>query len=355
MSSTSSRRLSLGIVAVLLLALIVFLVLRLLAPAREQRTDDAYVRADFTLLAPKVSGQVAEVLVEDNQPVQAGQLLARIDDRDYRAALDAAEADVLAAEARHRYVAADLERQRAVIGQSAAQIDAGQAEYVFARQELSRYEQLVTRGAGTVQNAQQARSKIDTAKARVKQDQAAAQAAHKQLEVIAAQQAEVEGALQRALAQREQARLNLSYTEIRAPFDGMVGRRAVRVGAYVGPGDALLAVVPLQQAYVVANFQETQLTHVQPGQPVRLEVDSFPGEELHGHVDSIAPATGLSFAPIAPDNATGNFTKVVQRIPVKVVLDADQPLLARLRVGMSVIARIDTGATPEAKAQLAGR
>ncbi|WP_227495570.1 HlyD family secretion protein, partial [Pseudomonas aeruginosa] len=137
-------------------------------------------------------------------------------------------------------------------------------------------------------------------------------------------------------------RLDLSYCELRAPFDGQVGRRQLRVGAYVTPGSALLAVVPLQQAYVVGNFQETQLTHVSPGQAVEIRVDTFPGEVLRGHVDSIAPATGLSFAPIAPDNATGNFTKVVQRIPVKIVLEPRQAMAGKLRVGMSVEARIDT-------------
>ncbi|MDU2613595.1 MAG: HlyD family secretion protein, partial [Pseudomonas aeruginosa] len=150
------------------------------------------------------------------------------------------------------------------------------------------------------------------------------------------------GDLQRMQARRDQARLDLSYCELRAPFDGQVGRRQLRVGAYVTPGSALLAVVPLQQAYVVGNFQETQLTHVSPGQAVEIRVDTFPGKVLRGHVDSIAPATGLSFAPIAPDNATGNFTKVVQRIPVKIVLEPRQAMAGKLRVGMSVEARIDT-------------
>ncbi len=343
MSKLSSRRGSLALVAVLLLALVVYLLLRLLGPAREQSTDDAYVHADFTLVAPKVAGFIDEVLVEDNQSVKAGQVLARIDARDYRAALDAAEADVLAAEARHHHVAADLERQQAVIAQTAAQVQADQAALTFAAQELNRYQHLATQGAGTLQNAQQARSRVDSAKAVLDKDKAAALASRKQLDVLLAQQAEALGALKRGQAQLQQAQLNLSYTEIRAPFDGMVGRRAVRVGAYTTPGNALLAVVPLQDAYVVGNFQETQLTDVQPGQAVEIRIDTFPGEKLRGHVDSIAPATGLSFAPIAPDNATGNFTKIVQRIPVKIVLDADQPLRDRLRVGMSVIARIDTG------------
>ncbi|KAF1053790.1 MAG: putative multidrug resistance protein EmrK [Stenotrophomonas maltophilia] len=345
MTSFNTRRGSLVIVAVLLLALLAYLATRLLGPERQQSTDDAYVHADYSLVAPKIAGFVTQVLVEDNQRVQAGQVLARIDERDYRAALAAAEADVIAAEARHRHVAADLERQQAVIAQSAAQVDADQAAFTFARQELERYQHLASQGAGTLQNAQQSRSRVDASRAVLEKDKASALATRKQLDVLQAQQAEALGALKRGQAQLEQAQLNLSYCEIRAPFDGMVGRRAVRVGAYTTPGTALLAVVPLQNAYVVANFQETQLTDVQPGQAVDVRVDTFPGQTLRGHVDSIAPATGLSFSPIAPDNATGNFTKIVQRIPVKIVLDADQPLRDKLRVGMSVVARIDTQGT----------
>lgn len=355
MSKLASRRGSLALVAVLLFALVVYLLLRLLGPAREQSTDDAYVHADFTLVAPKVAGFIEEVLVDDNQPVKAGQVLARIDARDYRAALAAAEADVLAAQARHQHVAADLERQQAVIAQSAAQVEADQAALTFARQELQRYDHLANQGAGTLQNAQQARSRVDSSKAVLEKDKAAALAARRQLDVLLAQQAETLGALKRGEAQLQQAQLNLSYCEIRAPFDGMVGRRAVRVGAYTTPGNALLAVVPLQDAYVVGNFQETQLTEVHPGQAVAISIDTFPGETLRGHVHSIAPATGLSFAPIAPDNATGNFTKIVQRIPVKIILEADQPLREKLRVGMSVIARIDTHSTVSGEQKLAAQ
>lgn len=338
----TSRRASLTMAALLLLAALAWLLLRLLGPEREQSTDDAYVHADFTLVAPKVAGIVDSVLVEDNQSVKAGQVLARIDPRDYQAALAAAGAELLSARARLRHVGADLERQQAVIAQSAAQVAADQATQRFAQQELQRYQHLASQGAGTLQNAQQARSRLDNAQAALDKARAANLAARKQLDVLLAQQAEAQSAVQRDEAQLQQAQLNLSYCEIRAPFDGMVGRRGVRVGAYVTPGSPLLAVVPLQQAYVVGNFQETQLTEVHPGQAVEVRVDTFPGQVLRGHVDSIAPATGLSFAPIAPDNATGNFTKVVQRIPVKIVLEPNQALLARLRVGMSVVASIDT-------------
>ncbi|MGE8406435.1 MAG: HlyD family secretion protein [Pseudomonas sp.] len=314
----------------------------LLGNDHRQRTNDAYVSADYTVVAPKVAGFIKEVLVEDNQQVEAGQLLATLDDRDYQAALDAAQARQLVAQAQSADARATLERQAALIAQAEATVKAAQAELAFAEHEMTRYGRLAEQGAGTVQNAQQARSRGDQARARLADSQAALLATRKQVDVLQAQIASADGQLKSAEAGLEKARLDLSYTRIVAPLDGMVGERALRVGAYVNPGARLLSVVPLKQAYVVGNFQETQLTHVQPGQPVNISVDTFSGETLHGHVQSIAPATGVTFAAVKPDNATGNFTKVVQRIPVKIVFDADQPLLERLRVGMSVEAVIDT-------------
>ena len=314
----------------------------LLGHDHEQRTNDAYVTADYTVVAPKVAGFIKEVLVQDNQQVKAGQLLALIDARDYQAALDAAQAQLLVAKAQSEDARATLERQGSVIDQAQAAVSAAQAEAAFASHEVARYSRLAEQGAGTVQNAQQARSRVDQAKARLANTQAALLAARKQVAILDAQVASAEGQFKRAEAGVERANLDLSYTRIVAPVDGMVGERALRVGAYVNPGARLLSVVPLDQAYVVGNFQETQLTHVQPGQPVSISVDTFSGETLHGHVESIAPATGVTFAAVKPDNATGNFTKVVQRIPVKIVFDADQPLRDRLRVGMSVEAVIDT-------------
>ncbi|MFD2642127.1 HlyD family secretion protein [Pseudomonas japonica] len=314
----------------------------LLGNDHSQSTNDAYVSADYTVVAPKVAGFIKEVLVEDNQQVQAGQLLATIDARDYQAALDAAQAQLLVARAQSADARATLERQAALIAQAAAAVKAAQAEAAFADHEVTRYSRLAEQGAGTVQNAQQARSGVDQARARLANAEAALLATRKQVDILEAQVASADGQLKRAEAGLEKANLDLSYTRIVAPVDGMVGERALRIGAYVNPGARLLSVVPLNRAYVVGNFQETQLTHVQPGQPVQISVDTFSGETLRGHVESIAPATGVTFAAVKPDNATGNFTKVVQRIPVKIVFDADQPLLQRLRVGMSVEARIDT-------------
>ncbi|MDV9032958.1 HlyD family secretion protein [Pseudomonas sp. RAC1] len=314
----------------------------LLGSDHQQRTNDAYVTADYTVVAPKVAGFVKQVLVEDNQQVKAGQLLATLDARDYQAALDAAQAQLLVAKAQSLDARATLDRQAALIAQAEAAVKAAQAEVGFADHEVTRYSRLAEQGAGTVQNAQQARSRVDQARARLANAQAALLATRKQVDILQAQVGSADGQLKRAEAGVEKAELDLSYTRIVAPVDGMVGERALRVGAYVNPGARLLSVVPLQQAYVVGNFQETQLTHVQPGQAVRISVDTFSGETLHGRVESIAPATGVTFAAVKPDNATGNFTKVVQRIPVRIVFDDDQPLRERLRVGMSVEATIDT-------------
>ncbi|MGG2397743.1 HlyD family secretion protein [Pseudomonas sp. SH1-B] len=322
----------------------------LFAERTEQSTNDAFVSADYSLIAPKVSGFISEVLVEDNQRVTAGQLLARIDDRDYRTALEGARAAVASAEAQRANAQATLDRQQSLIAQAAALVEADQAEMVFARHELERYRHLAGQGAGTLQNSQLAQSRFDIQRARQGEHSAALVAARQQVDILTAQRDAALAALEGAQAAQARAELDLSHTELRAPMDGMIGHRALRVGAFVSPGERLLAVVPLADAYVVANFQETQLTHVRPGQAVSVAVDTFPGETLRGHVQSVAPATGVTFAAVAPDNATGNFTKVVQRIPVKIVLDAGQPLLGHLRVGMSVEASIDTRQRPEALA-----
>nr|WP_314489216.1 HlyD family secretion protein [uncultured Pseudomonas sp.] len=316
----------------------------LLGSDHRQSTEDAYVVADYTVVAPKVAGFIKQVLVEDNQQVKAGQLLATLDDRDYQTALDAALARQSVAQAQRANAQATLERQAALIAQAEAAVRAAKAETAFAEHEVGRYGRLAEQGAGTVQNAQQARSRVEQARAQQANSAAALLAARKQVDVLSAQRDSAQGQFKQAEAEVEKARLDLSYTRITAPVDGMVGERALRVGAYVSPGTRLLSVVPLADAYVVGNFLETQLTHVQPGQPVQLRVDTFAEHSLHGHVQSIAPATGVTFAAVKPDNATGNFTKVVQRIPVKIVFDADQPGLERLRVGMSVEASIETDA-----------
>ncbi|MBZ9792271.1 HlyD family secretion protein [Rhizobium sp. 3T7] len=308
-----------------------------------ESTDDAYVKADYTTVAPKVSGYVAEVLVNDNDAVKAGQVLAKIDDRDHQAALSQAKADVKAAAAALTNLDAQIELQQSIIGQARATIDASQATLDFARSDAARSQRLISNGAGTQSRAEQSQSLRDQAQAALQRDQAALVATEKKIPVLQTQRDQAVAQRDRAAAAQHQAELNLSYTQIVAPVDGTIGARTIRVGQFVTSGTQLMAVVPLHSVYVVANFKETQLTNVRAGQPVEVKVDSFPDVEIKGHVDSISPASGLEFSLLPPDNATGNFTKIVQRIPVKIVID-DEGMSGLLRAGMSVEPEIDTKA-----------
>jgi membrane fusion protein (multidrug efflux system) len=302
-------------------------------------TDDAYVKADNTTVAPKVSGYLREVLVGDNERVKGGQVLARIDDRDFKVALDQAKADVAAAEAAIVSKQAQLDVQQTVINAAKATLDLDNASATFAKQENKRYTDLAATGYGSVQNAQSAQSRDASALAAIERDKANLASALKQVELLNAEINQAVAAAARANALQRQAELNLSYTTIVAPIDGVVGNRTLRAGQFVQAGTQLMSLVPASGAYVIANFKETQLTEVQAGQPVEIEVDMFPGKRVHGHVDSLAPASGQEFALLPPDNATGNFTKVVQRIPVRIALDTSSVVL---RPGMSVIPTIQT-------------
>ena len=305
-------------------------------------TDDAYVKADNTTIAPKVCGYLSAVLVDDNEQVKAGQALARIDDRDYRVALDQSKADLDAANAAFATKQAQLTAQQSVIDAARATIAVDQANLTFAGQEDKRYSQLAATGYGSIQNAQQAASRIATARAAVARDAASLENATRQLDVLKAELAQAQATIAHDEALQRQAELNLSYTAIVSPIDGVVGNRTLRVGQYVQAGTQLMAVVPATAAYIIANYKETQLTDVRPGQPASIAIDMFPNVTFSGHVDSIAPASGQEFALLPPDNATGNFTKVVQRIPVKIVLDPGSELADELRPGMSVYPTIDT-------------
>jgi membrane fusion protein, multidrug efflux system len=309
-----------------------------------ESTDDAYVKADSTIISPKVSGYLAEVLVGDNQPVKAGQLLARIDDRDFRTTLKQAHADVAASEASVRNLDAQIALQHPVIEQESADIAAADANLQFAREEQARYDGLMKTGSGTIQRAQQTDAALREKIAQLQHGKSGLLAAQKKVDVLTTDRAKAVAQLDRARAVEQQAALNLSYAEILAPVDGTVGARSLRVGQFVQAGTQLMAVVPLDAVYVVANFKETQLTHVRSGQPVEVRIDSFHDTKLRGHVDSLSPASGLEFALLPPDNATGNFTKIVQRIPVKIVLD-DHSLTGLLRPGMSAEPTVDTKAT----------
>ncbi|MBN9007953.1 MAG: HlyD family secretion protein [Rhizobiales bacterium] len=306
-----------------------------------ESTDDAYVKADSTIIAPRVSGYIAQVLVTDNQPVKAGQVLARIDDRDFRTALDQAHADVRAAEAAVRNLDAQIALQQPIIAQETADVTAAEAGLKFAREEQARYDDLMKSGSGTVQRAQQTDAALREKTAQLQHGQSALLAAQKKVDVLTTERSKSAAQADRARAVDRQMALNLSYTTITAPVDGTVGARTLRVGQYVTAGTQLMAVVPLDAVYIVANFKETQLTHVRQGQPVEVRIDSFHGDRLKGHVDSLSPASGLEFALLPPDNATGNFTKIVQRVPVKIVLD-DHRLAGLLRPGMSAEPTVDT-------------
>jgi membrane fusion protein (multidrug efflux system) len=319
-----------------------------------ESTDDAYIKADSTIISPKVSGYISQVLVEDNQPVMAGQLLARIDDRDLRTALDQAQADVAGSEAAVRNLDAQIALQQPIIEQSTSDIAAAEANLKFASEEQARYDDLMKSGSGTIQRAQQTDAALREKNALLQHGKSALLAAEKKVDVLSTERAKAVAQLDRTRAMAKQAALNLSYTEISAPVDGTVGARSLRVGQFVQAGTQLMAVVPLEAVYVVANFKETQLTHVRDGQPVEIRIDSFHDITLKGHVDSLSPASGLEFALLPPDNATGNFTKIVQRVPVKIALD-DRSLIGMLRPGMSAEPTINTKASVLAEREATSR
>ena len=307
-----------------------------------QTTDDAYIKAETTRLSSRVAGAVLTVAVTDFQRVKAGDLLVQIDPADYQAVVDQAEAGVAAAQAAFDNLANQIELQYATIAQGEAQQVSAVAQEVETRQEQERQQSLAQTDAGTRQKLEQATAAYARAQADVRASRAVIAAQRHQLEVLAGNKKERAADIAAARATLAAARLKLGYTRVVAPFDGVVSERQVQPNDYVNIGTNLIDVVPLPDVYIIANYKETQLTRVRPGQPVDVSVDSFPGERLSGRVERIAPASGSQFALLPPDNATGNFTKVVQRIPVRIALDRGQPLLQRLLPGMSVVTRIHT-------------
>jgi membrane fusion protein (multidrug efflux system) len=310
--------------------------------AADQTTDDAYVLADASTVAPRIAGQIAQVLVTDNQAVRRGQLLALLDDRDFKVALDSANAELHAAQAREAGLRRQLARQGDIIAQAHAATQVDAAAVMLSQANAARYHDLASDGSASRQEQQEAESRLAADEAASRRDSASHGATRAQLPILQAQIEEAQAAVARALAAVEAARLNLSYTRISAPVDGVIGQRTLRVGNYVQSGTSLMAVVPVAQAYVEARYRETQLAQIRPGQRATFHLDAAPGITFTGHVDSIAPASGASFAAIAPDNATGNFTKITQRLAVRIAIDPAQPGLDRLRVGMSVVPTINT-------------
>jgi len=308
----------------------------------QQSTDDAYVQSDISLISPKVEGYIKEVRVQDNEHVAAGQVLFTIDDRDFAAKVAQGEAAVASEEATVATFATRHDFQEAMIAQAAAAVEAAEAEVTRADLDQKRYVSLVTSDVASRQRFETAEADARKATAALLRAKAALEAEKQQLAVLEAQKREEEARLMQARAGLQLARNDLDNTVIRAPVDGIAGNRAGQTGQYVKPGTQLLSLVPLPHVYVTANFKETQLTRMRPGQPADVTVDAYPDQTIQGRVESFAPGSGAEFSLLPPDNATGNFTKIVQRVPVRIALPSEGPLATLLRPGLSVTVTVDT-------------
>ncbi|MEQ1940112.1 HlyD family secretion protein [Mesorhizobium sp. CN5-321] len=310
----------------------------------ETSTDNAYVRGNVTAIAPKVAGYVNAVAIDDNQVVRAGDILFRIDDRDYRARLAQAAATVAAALARLTNVDAQIELQHALVRQAQAQKLSAMAELTLASKAYDRRRELVrsrTISQAEVDESDAARSRAEAAVAAAV---AATDAQQERIAVLSTEREAAVAAVDQARAAHDLAQIDLDNTVVRAPVDGVVGNRQIRVGRLVAPGAALLDLVPVDDVWIVANFKETQVGRIRPGQRVRITVDAYPDETLEGEVDSFAPGSGSAFSLLPADNATGNFVRVVQRVPVKIRF-VDNPLPGRLVPGLSARVEVDGGSS----------
>jgi len=306
-----------------------------------ESTDDAYVGGDVTVIAPEVAGFIAQVAVTDNQQVHAGDLLIKLDDRDYRAALAKADAAVAIQQAALVNLDATRRLQESIIAQARAGVAATDAEITRTHDDQVRFKTLLGTGAISIQDFQKADADYKEALATGQKADAAVDAAQQQLAVIATQKQQAQAGLQQTVAQCESARLNLGYTELRAPIDGVVGNRSAQNGAYATTGSQLISLVPSHGLWIDANFKESQLGLVRPGSPATVEVDSISGKMFRGHVVSVAPATGAQFSVLPAENATGNFTKIVQRVTVRIQLDDEAATLGQLRPGLSVTVNVN--------------
>jgi membrane fusion protein (multidrug efflux system) len=318
------------------------------APGR-QVTDDAYLQADLTPISAKVAGYVRAVPVQDFEHVRAGQVLAEIVDDDYRATVAQVEANVAAAKAQIEALHAQHALQETNVRAARAVVAATEALAAQSARDVRRQQKLLSTGS----SSQEAMERVETTNAQLTaqlaQNRAQADAAERQLDVLAAQSAQAEAALRAAEANLDLARINLAYTRITAPQDGVIGQRQVRPGQYLGVGGQVTMLTPLPHVWVIANYKETQLTHIAIGQAARVTVDTYPGHTLRGKVVAFAPASGSQFALLPPDNATGNFTKVVQRLAVKIAIDDADGLADKLRAGLSVVATIEATDAPPAE------
>jgi len=348
----SRRIVLLGIGAVLLVAGAIWGVRWWTVGRFIESTDDAYLQADSVTIAPKVSGYVAEVYVVDNQTVKAGDPLVRLDRRQYQAVLEQANATIAARKADIARGAAELLQQQANIAQARAQLEGARSTETHAVQEVKRYEPLVATGAETTEKLADLVNSRNQAAASVAADVAALQSAERQPATTQAQIEQARAQLEAAEASFRQAQLDTGDTVVRSTLDGRVGDRTVRVGQYAQPGTRFMTIVPVQDVYLEANFKETQIGLMRAGQPATIHVDALSGTDLHGSVVSFSPGTGSQFALLPPQNATGNFTKIVQRVPVRIHIDAGQETRSVLVPGLSVTVKVDTRSGQESAKRL---
>ena len=318
-----------------------------------ESTDDAFIEARQFAVAPKVAGYITAVPVTDNQHVVTGDVIARIDDRDYRIALEQAQAQVAAATANIQNIDAQIAVQQAQVSASQAQVEQAQAALTFAQQQAARYQDLAAREVGTVQMAEQTASTLRQDQAAVKNAQAALAVAQRQIDSLKAQRSGAEASLAQANAQHDQAQLNLSYTTVTAAQAGRVVNLTTAVGQFAQAGTNLTMFVP-DEIWVTANFKETQLASMRPGQPVTLRIDAYPARLILGHVASIQPGSGTAFSLLPAENATGNYVKIVQRVPVKLMMD-DPPSDVALGPGMSVVPTVRVEPKPSLYERLTAR
>ncbi len=347
--SSKKRRILLRLAFCVVLVLVLASLYWFFIARFNESTDDAYVQADSVTLAPKISGYVTKVLVKDNQWVKAGEPVVQIEDDQYQARLNQASANILADQAAIDQANAEITRQNAQIEQAQAQQRSALVQLNYSNHEYQRYLPLAASGAENQEKLAELRRSRDQAQADYDANVAAVKSASAQIQSMHAQIEQAKAQLASAEANRAQSNIDYHGTVVYSPLDGRVGDRAVRVGQYIQPGTRLLTVVPENDLYLVANFKETQLTHMLPGQKATLHVDAFPGHDFSGVVDSFAPGTGSLFALLPPDNATGNFTKIVQRVPVRIRITDKSDAAKRLLAGMSVTVDVDTHPNQQAQ------
>ncbi len=311
-------------------------------------TDDAYIEGDIATISPKVTGYVAKVEVAANQLVKAGDVLVTLDDGDYRNALDQANAQIETSQLALHRIDAQIDGARASLAQAQAQKAALEAAVRGAQINQTRASELQSKEVGTTADLDTANVALDQARANLAGGEATIVSATANVALLEAQRKETEGTIRTLELQRDKAARDLSFTVLKAPYDGVVGNRSVQVGDLVSPGQRLMALVPTRELYIDANFKETQIRHLVPGSKVTVYVDAFDDDPITGTVASIAPASGSVFSLLPPENATGNFTKIIQRVPVRIALPQEALDSGRLRAGLSVVVDVDTRTAPEA-------